>query len=249
MQGTQGRLAAAPYIAYVNLVTDAAVRSRRGRRMPERKPGRDPDVGGRKRLLEASLGLFAAKGYAATTVRDILRVAGVTAPVLYYHFGSKEGLFVALLRDGLQRVDTAVQQALGEAGSAAERVRAYCVVHATIRREYAEFTWIIDAIIAGPPEAAPKFDFKGVFVRRVGELADLVRTAVAAGEFRACEPIATALTLLSVVDMAVRTRLIEGSLAGVDDPLDGMLNVVLGGLATGGPLRLRSRSRKKQASA
>lgn len=217
--------------------------------MAEGRHRREADGGGRERLLKAAVRLFAVKGYAATTVRDILRAAGVTAPVLYYHFGSKEGLFVALLRDGLQRVDTAVQQALGEVGSAAERARAYCVVHATIRREYAEFTWIIDAIIAGPPEAAPKFDFKAVFERNIGELADLVRAAVAAGEFRVCDPIATALALLGVVDMAVRASLIKGGLAGAGDPLDGMLDVVLDGLTTGRPPRARSRSRKKHASA
>lgn len=218
--------------------------------MPERRRGRDPDAGGRERLLEAAVRLFAAKGYAATTVRDILRAAGVTAPVLYYHFGSKEGLFVALLRDGLQRVDASVQQALSEAGSAAERVRAYCTVHAAIRREYAEFTWIIDAIIAGPPEAAPRFDFKGTFARTVRELAGLVSAAVAAGEFHACDPLATALALLGVVEMAVRSRLIQRSLPRIGDPLDAMLTVVLGGLLAGGAApRPRQRSRRKQEPA
>ncbi len=41
--------------------------------------------------------LFAAKGYDATSVREIVEAAGVTKPTLYYHFGSKQGLAEALL--------------------------------------------------------------------------------------------------------------------------------------------------------
>jgi AcrR family transcriptional regulator len=52
----------------------------------------------RRRLIEeAATRLFAARGYAATTVEDIVRAAGVTKPMLYRHFESKQELCVALL--------------------------------------------------------------------------------------------------------------------------------------------------------
>jgi outer membrane protein len=51
----------------------------------------------RRRLLEASLKLFANRGYAGTSVQDIISEAGVTKPVLYYYFESKGGLFQALV--------------------------------------------------------------------------------------------------------------------------------------------------------
>lgn len=41
--------------------------------------------------------LFAARGYDATSVREIVAAAGVTKPTLYYHFGSKGGLGQALV--------------------------------------------------------------------------------------------------------------------------------------------------------
>ncbi len=41
--------------------------------------------------------LFAAHGYDATSVREVVEAAGVTKPTLYYHFGSKQGLAEALL--------------------------------------------------------------------------------------------------------------------------------------------------------
>ena len=51
----------------------------------------------RERLLREALRLFTERGYAATTVREIVAAAGVTKPVLYYYFGSKEGLYLEIM--------------------------------------------------------------------------------------------------------------------------------------------------------
>ena len=51
----------------------------------------------RQRLLDVGLKLFANRGYAGTSVQDITNEAQVTKPTLYYYFGSKEGLFQALV--------------------------------------------------------------------------------------------------------------------------------------------------------
>lgn len=47
----------------------------------------------RGELLRAAETVFAEKGYAAATSRDLARAAGVSESVLYRHFGSKAGLF------------------------------------------------------------------------------------------------------------------------------------------------------------
>lgn len=52
-------------------------------------------VHGRDRLLAAALDLFPRGGFATTRVEDLVIAAGVTAPVLYHHFGTKAGLYVA----------------------------------------------------------------------------------------------------------------------------------------------------------
>ncbi|MEA2040283.1 MAG: TetR/AcrR family transcriptional regulator, partial [Thermodesulfobacteriota bacterium] len=46
----------------------------------------------RARLLVAGTTIFAEKGYASTTVREIVARAGVSKPVLYYYFKNKEGI-------------------------------------------------------------------------------------------------------------------------------------------------------------
>lgn len=49
-------------------------------------------------LVDEGALLFAERGYAAVGLAEIVRAAGVTKGALYHHFGSKEGLFRAVLR-------------------------------------------------------------------------------------------------------------------------------------------------------
>lgn len=47
----------------------------------------------RQQILAAALRLFAMHGYAGTSTQAIIAASRVSKPVLYYHFGSKAGLF------------------------------------------------------------------------------------------------------------------------------------------------------------
>jgi len=49
--------------------------------------------------------LFAERGYANTTVREIADAAGILSGSLYHHFDSKESMIEALLRDFLDRIE------------------------------------------------------------------------------------------------------------------------------------------------
>lgn len=50
------------------------------------------------KILSAASKLFAEKGYANVSVRDICRETGTSAPVIYYYYGNKKGLFDAVAR-------------------------------------------------------------------------------------------------------------------------------------------------------
>lgn len=69
-----------------------------------------------RRLLTIARDHFAAHGYAQTATETIVQVAGVTRGALYHHFGSKEGLFAAVVAE-VQR-DVAQQVAAAAAGAA-----------------------------------------------------------------------------------------------------------------------------------
>lgn len=57
----------------------------------------NPKVDMRQSILEAALKQFARKGYAGTSVRDIVAAARVSKPVLYYYFSNKADLYRALV--------------------------------------------------------------------------------------------------------------------------------------------------------
>lgn len=51
----------------------------------------------KKRVADAARNLFANKGYKATSIEDIVEATGSSKGNIYYHFKSKEGLFLYLL--------------------------------------------------------------------------------------------------------------------------------------------------------
>jgi AcrR family transcriptional regulator len=79
--------------------------------MPRRAKVR-PDEPGRDKVLEAGRELFAQRGYRETSIAELGERAGISKSVLYHYFGSKAGLYEAILeaetRDLVARVAAAV---------------------------------------------------------------------------------------------------------------------------------------------
>jgi AcrR family transcriptional regulator len=51
----------------------------------------------RDQLLDVAQRVFTERGYGPTSMDDVAEAAGVTKPVLYDHFGSKDGLLAAVI--------------------------------------------------------------------------------------------------------------------------------------------------------
>ncbi len=51
----------------------------------------------REQLLDIGRAIFAEKGYEAVSVEEIAQRAGVSKPVVYEHFGGKEGLYAVVV--------------------------------------------------------------------------------------------------------------------------------------------------------
>lgn len=64
---------------------------------PATGAARLPAAARRETILNAAGPLFARDGYAATRIDAVAAAAGVTKPIVYRHFGSKKGLYVAQL--------------------------------------------------------------------------------------------------------------------------------------------------------
>ena len=69
----------------------------------------------RRQLLDVALDRFAASGFHSTSMEEIADAAGVTKPVLYQHFGSKQVLYLELLEMvGAELLDAVVAAAGAE---------------------------------------------------------------------------------------------------------------------------------------
>jgi AcrR family transcriptional regulator len=51
-----------------------------------------------EKILQTASKMFAEKGYANVSIRDVCKETATTAPVIYYYFGNKKGLYDAVAR-------------------------------------------------------------------------------------------------------------------------------------------------------
>ena len=66
----------------------------------------------REQLITTARGLFAERGYDGTAVEEIAATAGVSKPVVYEHFGGKEGLYAVVVDREVRTLLSALEAAL-----------------------------------------------------------------------------------------------------------------------------------------
>ncbi len=74
----------------------------------------------RAQLIQVGRQVFAEKGYEATSVEEIASRAKVSKPIVYEHFGGKEGLYAVVVDREMEYVIGVISEALS-AGSPRER--------------------------------------------------------------------------------------------------------------------------------
>lgn len=75
-------------------------------------------------LIAVAQSLFAQKGYQGTAMEDIALGAGVSRPILYKHFGSKDGIYLASLADARQQLESQMLQAVAAQQTPQQRLAA-----------------------------------------------------------------------------------------------------------------------------
>jgi AcrR family transcriptional regulator len=87
----------------------------------------------RRRILEVAAQAFADRGYAGTSLNDVLKASGVTKGGFYFHFPSKEALALATLRHKQEQWTGAVMAAVMRRPRAVDQldamVEALCDLH------------------------------------------------------------------------------------------------------------------------
>lgn len=83
-------------------------------------------IDNRQRIMVVAEELFAMQGFAATSVREIVHKAEVTAPVLYYYFGSKDDLLKTLVAERFAQFMARVKPGALSAQSVEDVIGTWC---------------------------------------------------------------------------------------------------------------------------
>jgi AcrR family transcriptional regulator len=97
-----------------DVATDGSTSSEKNRPSSTRRPRRVRMTGKERReqLLDIGRTLFADKGFEGTSVEEIAARAGVSKPVVYEHFGGKEGLYAVVVDREMRQLLDMVTSAL-----------------------------------------------------------------------------------------------------------------------------------------
>lgn len=207
----------------------------------------DADV--RRRLLESATALFNARGYAATTVREIVQAAGVTKPVLYYYFGSKEGIYLELMKSAFESFDRLLEGLERQAGSAQERILRFADATYLLFQDNVPVIRLMHGIYYGPPQGAPYFDFDAYHQKFQKTVEKHVAEGVRAGELRRVATREASWAIIGAVNTAMELQLCHPEQALSRMQLRRVLQIIFDGAAApeGGEPGGRGAGGKKRA--
>jgi AcrR family transcriptional regulator len=103
-------------------------------------------------ILQAAVGLFARKGFEATSTREIVEAAGVTKPMLYYYFKSKEGLCEAVLSRFLSQFNARLRAVIDEPRPPRDALVEVVWCHLDYCRANRDFAKFFYSVFFGPDE-------------------------------------------------------------------------------------------------
>ena len=139
------------------------------------------------RILEAARIEFAQHGYAAR-LQDIAERAGLTHPTLLYHFGSKEGLYAAVIEQAMLDWAAVTSRAVSDAPVGFDRVEALVSAAMEFFATHHDFVviWRREAIEGGGRLEQAMADHMRPFFSQAVEF---LNQEVAAGRLREHDPV------------------------------------------------------------
>jgi len=155
-----------------------------------------------RRLMAAAVESFAARGYHATTTRDIATAAGMSPAALYVHFPAKAAVLFAISRSGHERTLTMVESTIAENDDPVDAMRTlverFVAWHA--KRH------VVARVVQHELDALPPEDYRVVVDlrrRTEGLVRDVISAGVDAGVFTVPDVRTAARAVLSLgIDVA-----------------------------------------------
>jgi AcrR family transcriptional regulator len=108
----------------------------------------------RETLLRASTDVFAERGFAAATMREIADRAGMPLSAFYYYFPSKHEVLVAIMHSVLEDLDSSCLAAMQEAHGPADQLAAMVASHVRVHLHDPQAARVADGELRPLREAA-----------------------------------------------------------------------------------------------
>jgi TetR/AcrR family transcriptional regulator len=153
----------------------------------------DAMKGARVTILKVAMDCFARKGYAGCSIREICQAAGVTKPVLYYHFRSKEHVYQQLMLDIFNQTRKNLLRLSKFHGSLRDRLVLYISTEFRNSKRDPSSVRLLFRMMFSPEGEYPHFNFVEEFQRQRNMMAGLIKNRDAGHRYRNPELIATAL--------------------------------------------------------
>jgi AcrR family transcriptional regulator len=155
--------------------------------------GRVPREIRTQQLLDIAEELFIARGFAATSIEDIARAAGVTRPIVYGHFGDKEGVYLACVRRARSAFQQALVEKVGAGGEPLDLLRRGCeVLIGWLERDPAKWKLLFASGALQPGDYASELE--QLRFETIGQIAALLRASMPAAESLRVEACAHAIS-------------------------------------------------------
>lgn len=98
-------------------------------------PRGDKSSSTRESLLRAGARVFVNRGLHGATIREVVEEAGLTIPVLYYHFTGKEDLYQQVIEEGRARFQAMISEALASETDTERKLLAIAQVYVRFGQE------------------------------------------------------------------------------------------------------------------
>jgi AcrR family transcriptional regulator len=149
-------------------------------------------------IFRAAAHEFAQRGYDAAGVDRIAARARVNKAMLYYHFGSKQGLYVEVLRDMFRAVGTRTRAIADGPGVGEDKLDAWIL---TMVEEAAGRPWFPPIMLRELASGAAHIDREtfGMMNAVYAAVRDVIVQGQDEGAFREADPLLTYLTVLPAI--------------------------------------------------
>jgi TetR/AcrR family transcriptional regulator len=155
---------------------------------------------GRREILRVAEKIFARKGYGATTTREIAEAAGVTKGLLFYHFQTKERLYLSVIDNMVKELGRLATPPSGEGIDHMAHVRRFIDGWTDFFVEHRDFQKLITRELMDEGQFHKKIIDE--YLKPLYEIGiSFIRKGIDAGAFRPMDPATVVQMLTSVNSM------------------------------------------------